>query len=300
MENKDTSRKSIIDLPEIPLEKILKQLSTKDIGNLEQVCKYLRFWVRDEKILRFKNACVKFLMSEDRNFGEAFLNDSPDPKYSLEYLFLKDKTIFNSREKVHNGPLPIKPEILLLESVTGSPPGTTVFVPKSVLRIKATFPISHNVFFEEGSHIQKIDGDTFCEKEINEKFVPQTMEEIVFPPSLKHIGRDLFWHSHSIKKVVFTGSGVDTIPQSVFAYCYNLEEVILPEKLRFIKNFAFDMCLGLREIRLPETVVSVEKNVFNNCRNLTIYMSRLNNLHLSSFYTWNNEYFSNALKFVFY
>lgn len=288
------------DLPKIARDKIAKILSTKDIGNVEQASKNLLDMVRNEKINRFKKACFNVIMTSEVNFGETSRNGLPDSKYSLESMCIKDKTVFNLCEKVHNGPPPIKPGILLIESIEDIPADGTLFIPRSVRRIKPTIPQIQNIFFEEGSNLEKIDGDVFCEKEINGSLVRPRMKEIVFPPSLKFIGRDLFWFSHNIQRIEFEGSGVKKIPQSAFAYCQNLQEIILPKKLCIIENFAFDMCLGLREIILPETVESVEKNVFNQCRNLIIYMSRSKNLHLSSFYIWNKESFPNNFRFSFY
>ena len=75
------------------------------------------------------------------------------------------------------------------------------------------------------------------------------------------------------------------IGEEAFAYCYELEEVTLPQTLEIIKWDAFLECPMLNSIVIPASVATIENNVFGYCYGLssikvdaknTVYDSRNN------------------------
>ena len=75
----------------------------------------------------------------------------------------------------------------------------------------------------------------------------------------------------SIKyKSVVIPDGVHTISSGAF-YNANMQTVILPDKLRVIKERAFANCVNFRKIFIPSSVVTIEKDAFAGCKLLKIY-----------------------------
>lgn len=59
------------------------------------------------------------------------------------------------------------------------------------------------------------------------------LEEIEFPPSLKHLGQNAFYGCKNLKRVKFN-DGLMVIDKDAFNYCTNLKEVTLPYSLQEI------------------------------------------------------------------
>ena len=51
-----------------------------------------------------------------------------------------------------------------------------------------------------------------------------------------------------------------------FFKCDSLEEVILPDGLKYIGDSAFLKCRQLQYIRIPESVHTIEKWAFHGCK----------------------------------
>ena len=57
----------------------------------------------------------------------------------------------------------------------------------------------------------------------------------------------------------------------VFYNCDNLKEIILPNSLIYIEEFAFAECKNLNKVVIPETVQTIDKKAFKNSKNVVIY-----------------------------
>lgn len=93
------------------------------------------------------------------------------------------------------------------------------------------------------------------------------------PIEYMYIGRDLnnyaFSYSYgqwrkTLKTVVF-GSGVTTIPNSIFDSCSKLSSVTLSNNIRNIGINAFFDCNSITNIVLPNSLVSIEACAFEGC-----------------------------------
>lgn len=62
---------------------------------------------------------------------------------------------------------------------------------------------------------------------------------------------------------------VTEIADSVFAWCDNIETIILPEFLISIGDQAFSNCINLTNIVIPDTVLNIGKSAFYSCKKLS-------------------------------
>ncbi len=69
-----------------------------------------------------------------------------------------------------------------------------------------------------------------------------------------------------LEKVTFE-EGFDAIPNRLFAYCFTLKEVILPQTVKSIGDHAF-WSSGLEKIVLPEHCTKITQYAFSECKNL--------------------------------
>ena len=57
-------------------------------------------------------------------------------------------------------------------------------------------------------------------------------------------------------------------PVAIFAYLYDMEEIVLPAKLKFIGDDAFIFCRSLKSINIPESVQKIGLRAFFGCSSL--------------------------------
>ena len=74
----------------------------------------------------------------------------------------------------------------------------------------------------------------------------------------------------SVPPVFQVRRGVVRIAKGAFSYCKELTEVILPDGLEHINEFAFIGC-DLLDVTIPKSVINIGKNALYPLRNLTIY-----------------------------
>lgn len=82
---------------------------------------------------------------------------------------------------------------------------------------------------------------------------------------IRRIGTDAF-NGSKVTSVILPDS-VTEIGQCAFAYCYNLEEIFIPEGVKVIGSQAFMDC-GLEAVSIPDSVEVIESGVFNYCDRL--------------------------------
>lgn len=63
--------------------------------------------------------------------------------------------------------------------------------------------------------------------------------------------------------------GRDYNNEDSFAYNENIEEIIIPNSVTRISDYAFSDCTNLKKLTLPDSITDVDDNAFNNCENLT-------------------------------
>ena len=67
---------------------------------------------------------------------------------------------------------------------------------------------------------------------------------------------------------IIVNEDVRILPPRTFDGMTNLQEVVLPKKLRKIGILSFAWCKGLKEIVIPDEVVIIDDEAFRGCVNL--------------------------------
>jgi hypothetical protein len=79
----------------------------------------------------------------------------------------------------------------------------------------------------------------------------------------------------SVSKTISIPSSVTSIGRNSFAYCVNLEELVVPTNVSIIERGAFSGCIKLSSITIPKSVMFIGKWAFGRCKNLkTIKISK--------------------------
>ncbi len=101
---------------------------------------------------------------------------------------------------------------------------------------------SHNIAIPEG--VVKI---------FSVAFEGEGLESVIFPSTLKTVGREAFNHCSDLQEVIFS-EGLEELGPWAFNHCESLEKIHLPASLVKIdkKNQPFNNCYGLKEITVAE------------------------------------------------
>lgn len=92
------------------------------------------------------------------------------------------------------------------------------------------------------------------------------------PDGVVEIKGSAFYHVfNNNKKVeqVILPDGVKSIGDFAFKGCKSLEEIVLPDSLEIIYENAFYDCSSLKSVTIPDNVTTIGYDAFQNCSNLT-------------------------------
>lgn len=64
-------------------------------------------------------------------------------------------------------------------------------------------------------------------------------------------------------------SGVTSIGETAFQYCYSLTSVAIPNSVTSFDTRAFTNCISIREITIPDSVTSINTSAFYYCSSLS-------------------------------
>lgn len=108
----------------------------------------------------------------------------------------------------------------------------------------------------------------------NGAFMKSNVREVNCPDSLEYIHDNAFYACTFLKKVNF-GKGLKQLGDSfrnasgVFAYCYVLNDVVIPSSVEEIGNFAFFHCDELSNVTFNEGIRGIGLSSFSFCPKLT-------------------------------
>eukprot|EP00980_Cylindrotheca_fusiformis_P025733 scaffold14555_cov100-Cylindrotheca_fusiformis.AAC.1 len=92
---------------------------------------------------------------------------------------------------------------------------------------------------------------------------------VVFPERAKlQIDDRAFYQCRSLEKVIVC-SATTIFDEAVFAGCYGLFSVELPEGLQVIEPNLFACCNALPTVKIPSSVIKIGAYAFHSCSNLT-------------------------------
>lgn len=69
--------------------------------------------------------------------------------------------------------------------------------------------------------------------------------------------------------VITFDANVTSIGENAFQFCYDLEEMIIPNSVVSIGSYAFNNCSALSHIEIPNSVTTIGSYAFNGCKSLT-------------------------------
>ena len=75
-------------------------------------------------------------------------------------------------------------------------------------------------------------------------------------------------YRNAIRKVEL-GSGVTSIGNQAFRYCYSLSSITIPDGVTSISDYAFQNCYSLSSITIPNSVTSIGGYAFSGCYSLS-------------------------------
>ena len=117
------------------------------------------------------------------------------------------------------------------------------------------------------------------------------VESISIPASVTSIGKMAFyscgytddWTTTDLTVTIASGSNLETIGNSAFEYC-TMESFSIPSGVKTIDEGAFSYCFGLTSIEMPASVTSIGKNSFYFCKNLaTLTLNSNPYIHATAF-----------------
>ncbi len=96
-----------------------------------------------------------------------------------------------------------------------------------------------------------------------------TLAYIDFPASITSVGAGAFMSCEKMKSVRFMpGSGTVTLGDGLFAECWGLTSVTLPQTADRISNEMFSSCTSLPSLYIPASVKEIGENPFTSCIHL--------------------------------
>ncbi|MBR7011423.1 MAG: leucine-rich repeat domain-containing protein [Muribaculaceae bacterium] len=137
--------------------------------------------------------------------------------------------------------------------------GGDVIIPTTVTHEGKTYPVA------------MIDDNTFIRC--------YNLTSITIPESIIKIGHDAFYNCIGLTRVNITDleawfkinmeSNPLVYAQHLYLNGTKVTEIIIPEFITRIRNFAFEGCIDLTSVTIPNTVTSIGHYAFRNCTGLT-------------------------------
>lgn len=144
---------------------------------------------------------------------------------------------------------------------------SSVFIPATVTSIgNGAFSYCRflaTVTFAEGSQLKSIGASAFFGSEYEHPI----FTEIKIPDSVETIGNTAFRYCQDLERITLP-SALQKLSNSTFYGCTALSEVTFPASLKTIEKSAFGYCRNLSEVELPASLKAIQSSVFHLCINL--------------------------------
>ena len=102
--------------------------------------------------------------------------------------------------------------------------------------------------------------------------VGENVETIYFPSSI-HFLPFTEISCPNLKKIVFA-DGMEASYVPYFSGCKTIEEIVLPECMKYIGNFGVEDCVSLKKIVMPLGLEYISEGSFSGCPELTLFVGR--------------------------
>ena len=136
-------------------------------------------------------------------------------------------------------------------------------------------------------------------------FANTKLVSVCIPSSVVIIDRGAFYDCDSLLSVTFN-EGLETIGASAFSCCGRIEELILPNTVKTINDYAMHLCEKLTKVVLGTNITHMGYGVFESSSNLTIYCIETSQPTEWGYYwnpsnrpvVWGHEEYSSGLLFT--
>ena len=91
------------------------------------------------------------------------------------------------------------------------------------------------------------------------------LKSISFPNSMLKVGG--FSGCESLEEIIIP-EGVQIITNYAFNGCTSLNKVLFPQSLKYIEPYAFYECSSLKEVEFYDSITNIQENAFSDCLNL--------------------------------
>lgn len=116
------------------------------------------------------------------------------------------------------------------------------------------------------------DGDTYTVESIGFcAFDSSNISSISFPATLKTIGQTAFAECNNLTELIIP-ENVSSIDQYAFYLSSNLKSIILPSGLKTISEGTFYGCSSLEKLYIPESVSTIKDFAFHSCSSLNNFV----------------------------
>lgn len=96
-----------------------------------------------------------------------------------------------------------------------------------------------------------------------------SQQTIHIDKKIVELGGFAFSNCRNITKITFdSDSKITEIPVNAFTGIFELEEIVLPPNIIYIRDYAFAACTNITTIKLPRTIKAIDHDAFANCTKL--------------------------------
>ena len=122
-----------------------------------------------------------------------------------------------------------------------------------------TYPVTGgNIYFNKSTGAV-----TNCDKSVTEVMIPRKIEGVV----VQEIGNCAFRYCYDLENIIIPDS-VTIIGEEAFRSCRNLKSIIIPDGVTVIEDYIFSDCNSLNSIYIPDGIVKIGDYAFYGCENL--------------------------------
>lgn len=113
----------------------------------------------------------------------------------------------------------------------------------------------------------------------------ELLEEVVFPDSLRFIGKNAFSDCYGLWKAEI-GSNVTIINDGAFSNCRSLKSVVIPDSVNYLGSEAYKGCGGITNFELGKNIIRINDGTFSGCYGITniILPKKIDGIGKEAFY----------------
>ena len=136
------------------------------------------------------------------------------------------------------------------------------------LILNMTSPVLINSFAYNTTIKKVVLGDNILSVEESAFAGCHAIEELVIGKNVEFLDNSAFYECEALNKIVFEGTALKSMGITAFAYCFELEEVLMPEGLESIGARCFEGNAKIQKVHIPVSMTFVGEDAFVLCTSL--------------------------------